>query len=92
MGAISLLLGAYGLEPAADRLCRAWRSCSFGLGLMIAEAFVPSFGAFVLGGSAAFLIGSLMMFRDRRACSCRSRLIVGATLVASRCSAWCWAR
>src|SRR5262249_49319999 len=33
-----------------------------GIGLMTAEAFIPSFGAFVLGGLAAFVIGSLMMF------------------------------
>ncbi|MBV8156065.1 MAG: hypothetical protein JO278_00315 [Dyella sp.] len=34
----------------------------FGLALMTTEAFLPAFGAFVVGGGAAFLLGSLMMF------------------------------
>ncbi|MCB0412083.1 MAG: nodulation protein NfeD, partial [Bdellovibrionales bacterium] len=33
-----------------------------GLGLLIAEAFVPSFGALGLGGITAFVIGSLFLF------------------------------
>lgn len=33
-----------------------------GIALMVAEAFVPSFGALGLGGVAAFVIGSIMLF------------------------------
>ncbi|WP_127476055.1 NfeD family protein [Sulfurivermis fontis] len=33
-----------------------------GVALMVAEAFVPSFGALGLGGVAAFVIGSIMLF------------------------------
>ena len=33
-----------------------------GLALMTAEAFAPSFGALGLGGIAAFIFGSIMMF------------------------------
>lgn len=32
-----------------------------GIGLMVAEAFAPSFGVFGLGGIAAFVIGSVML-------------------------------
>ena len=33
----------------------------FGLALMVAEAFVPSFGALGIGGVAAFVFGSLIL-------------------------------
>jgi membrane-bound serine protease (ClpP class) len=63
LGAICLLLGGYGLNLLPIDYAGVALAL-LGLGLIIAEAFVPAFGAFVLGGSAAFLIGSLMMFRD----------------------------
>ena len=63
LGTICLLLGAYGLNLLPIDYAGV-ALAAFGLGLMIAEAFVPAFGAFVLGGAAAFLIGSLMMFRE----------------------------
>jgi membrane-bound serine protease (ClpP class) len=63
LGAICLLLGGYGLNLLPIDYAGAALAL-FGLGLMVAEAFVPAFGAFVVGGAAAFLIGSLMMFRD----------------------------
>jgi membrane-bound serine protease (ClpP class) len=56
------LLGGYGLNLLPIDYAGV-ALVVFGLGLMAAEAFVPTFGAFVLGGAAAFLIGSLMMFR-----------------------------
>ncbi len=34
----------------------------FGIALMVAEAFVPSFGALGIGGVVAFVIGSIMLF------------------------------
>ena len=63
LGTICLLLGGYGLNLLPIDYAGA-ALAAFGLGLIVAEAFVPAFGAFVLGGAAAFLIGSLMMFRD----------------------------
>ena len=36
-----------------------------GIGLMIAEAHIGAFGAIGVGGVAAFVIGSLMMFPSR---------------------------
>ena len=63
LGTICLLLGGYGLNLLPIDYAGVALAV-FGLGLMVAEAFVPAFGAFVLGGAAAFLIGSLMMFRE----------------------------
>ena len=63
LGVICLLLGAYGLNLLPIDYAGVALAI-FGLGLIAAEAFVPAFGAFVLGGAASFLIGSLMMFRD----------------------------
>ena len=63
LGTICLLLGGYGLNLLPIDYAGAALAV-FGLGLIAAEAFVPAFGAFVLGGAAAFLIGTLMMFHD----------------------------
>ena len=63
IGTICLLLGGYGLNLLPIDYAGLLLAL-FGIGLMIAEAFVPSFGAFVLGGGTAFLIGSLLMFQN----------------------------
>jgi membrane-bound serine protease (ClpP class) len=78
LGTICLLLGGYGLNLLP--IDYAGLSLAvFGIGLMIAEAFVPAFGAFVLGGGAAFLIGSLLMFRSPAFQPSRAA-VIGATL------------
>ena len=89
IGAICLLVGGYGLNLLPIDYA-GLALVLLGLGLMAAEAFVPSFGAFVLGGMSAFVIGSLLMFEapgaavaaggDRRRDAGR----------APCCSAWCW--
>jgi membrane-bound serine protease (ClpP class) len=61
IGAIALLLGGYGLNLLPVDYAGAALAL-LGLALMAAEAFVPSFGAFVIGGATAFVIGSLLMF------------------------------
>lgn len=61
IGTICLLLGGYGINLLPISYT-GLALALLGLGLMIAEAFVPAFGAFVLGGVASFVIGSLMMF------------------------------
>jgi membrane-bound serine protease (ClpP class) len=61
LGVICLLVGGYGLNLLPIDYA-GLALVLFGLGLMAAEAFVPSFGAFVLGGASAFVIGSLLMF------------------------------
>ena len=35
-----------------------------GIGFMVLEAFVPSFGALGIGGALAFVFGSVILFRD----------------------------
>ena len=61
IGTICLLLGGYGLNLLPIDYAGVALAL-FGLALMTSEAFVPAFGAFVVGGGAAFLLGSLMMF------------------------------
>jgi membrane-bound serine protease (ClpP class) len=61
IGVICLLVGGYGLNLLPIDYA-GLALVVLGVGLMAAEAFVPSFGAFVIGGIAAFVIGSLMMF------------------------------
>jgi membrane-bound serine protease (ClpP class) len=81
IGVICLLVGGYGLNLlSVDYVGLALTL--LGLGLMAAEAFVPSFGAFVLGGAAAFIIGSLMMFETPGA-GLPLWLIVIATMISA---------
>ncbi|MGE5145626.1 MAG: NfeD family protein [Candidatus Eiseniibacteriota bacterium] len=61
IGAISLLLGMLALDVVPIDLAGAGLAL-LGIILMVAEAFVPSFGALGLGGAVAFAIGSLMAF------------------------------
>ena len=61
IGAICLLVGGYGLNLLPIDYAGVALAL-LGLGLMATEAFVPAFGALVLGGASAFAIGSLMMF------------------------------
>jgi membrane-bound serine protease (ClpP class) len=79
IGAICLLVGGYGLNLLPISYAGVALAL-LGLGLMTAEAFVPSFGAFVLGGAAAFGVGSVMMLGapDARP---PVALIAGATTV-----------
>jgi membrane-bound serine protease (ClpP class) len=61
IGAICLLVGGYGLNLLPIDYAGVALAL-LGLGLMATEAFIPAFGALVVGGAAAFAIGSLMMF------------------------------
>lgn len=61
VGAISLVLGMLALDIVPIDLAGAGLAL-LGIVLMVAEAFVPAFGALGLGGAAAFAIGSLMAF------------------------------
>lgn len=60
IGGISLLLGFYGLAMLPVNFVGA-ALLLLGLGLMVAEAFMPSFGVLGIGGIAAFIGGALML-------------------------------
>lgn len=61
VGAIALILALFALHA----LPISWAGFALillGAALMVSEAFVPSFGTLGLGGVAAFVIGSIMLF------------------------------
>ena len=60
VGAVSLLLALYAFQLLPINYTGA-ALILLGLALMIAEAFVPSFGALGVGGAVAFVIGSLIL-------------------------------
>ena len=59
-GTISLLVGLFGLNFLPINYAAAGLVL-LGIGLMIAEAILPTYGALGVGGIAAFAIGSLML-------------------------------
>jgi membrane-bound serine protease (ClpP class) len=61
IGSISLLLGLLALSIIPVNLAGVGLTV-LGIGLMAAEAFVPSFGALGIGGIVAFALGSMMTF------------------------------
>ncbi len=61
VGAISLLLGLYALAVLPVNFAGIGLIL-LGLGLMVAEAFAPSFGSLGIGGVIAFLLGAMILF------------------------------
>ena len=61
VGAICLLLALYAVQVLPINYAGVLLIL-LGIGLMVAEAFAPSFGALGLGGIAAFVFGAIMMF------------------------------
>jgi membrane-bound serine protease (ClpP class) len=81
VGAISLLLGLLALSIIPIDLAGLGLTV-LGIGLMVAEAFVPSFGALGIGGVIAFVLGSLMAF-DTPGFRLAWPVVVGATIVSA---------
>lgn len=61
IGTICLLVGGYGLNLLPVDYA-GLALVLLGVGLMVAETFIPAFGSFILGGATAFVVGSVMMF------------------------------
>lgn len=61
VGVISLLLAAYALQVIPVNYA-GLALIIVGIAMIVAEAFLPSFGALGLGGIAAFVFGAIMMF------------------------------
>lgn len=61
-GGICLLIGLYALQLLPVNYA-GLALMALGIGLLLAEAFNPSVGAFGLGGVIAFVVGSIMLFR-----------------------------
>lgn len=62
-GAIALLVALYALNLLPVSYAGAGLLL-LGIALMVAEAFLPSFGVIGIGGIVAFAAGSLLLFRD----------------------------
>jgi membrane-bound serine protease (ClpP class) len=77
VGALSLLLGLYGLQLLAVNYA-GLALMALGVGLIVAEFFMPAFGSLGVGGLASFIVGSIILF-DTRASGMRVALplIVG---------------
>jgi membrane-bound serine protease (ClpP class) len=60
VGAICLLLGLYALQVLSVNYA-GLALVGLGIAMMIAEVFLPSFGALGLGGLVAFVIGSIIL-------------------------------
>lgn len=80
-GAISLCLGLAALSIIPVNLAGLALTL-LGLGLMVTEAFVPSFGALGLGGIAAFVLGSMLTF-DTPGYRLAWPVVLGATIVSA---------
>lgn len=65
-GAVSLLLALYAFQVLPVNYA-GLALLALGIGFMIAEAFVPSFGALGIGGVVAFVVGSLILLDTENA-------------------------
>jgi membrane-bound serine protease (ClpP class) len=62
-GALALLLGLYGLELLAVNFA-GLALMALGVGLIITEFFMPTYGSLGVGGLIAFVVGSIMLFAN----------------------------
>jgi membrane-bound serine protease (ClpP class) len=61
VGAISLILGLYGLQVLPVSLA-GLMLMALAIAFFVAEAFVPTHGALAVGGGVLFVLGSLILF------------------------------
>ena len=82
IGAISLLVSLYALAFIPINYAGA-ALVLIGIGLMIAEVHIGTFGALGVGGIVAFVIGALMMFPERVPGFALSTAVVSGAAIAS---------
>jgi membrane-bound serine protease (ClpP class) len=81
IGAVSLLLALYAMQVLPVNYAGLALILT-GIGFMIAELFVPSFGALGIGGVIAFIFGSVMLFdRESGGLAISLPLIIAVALV-----------
>ena len=76
VGGVCLLLGLYALQVLSVNFA-GLALVVLGVGMMIAEFFVPSFGALGIGGLTAFVIGSIVLMDTGTPGMALSRGLVG---------------
>ncbi|MFW6041961.1 MAG: NfeD family protein [Guyparkeria sp.] len=86
IGAISLILAFFALQVMPLNYA-GLALILLGIVFMIAEAFVPSFGALGIGGLIAFTTGSIMLWDDPNL-NVALPLIVGVAVVIAAFSIW----
>src|SRR6266481_5528474 len=82
IGSISLLVALYALNLLPINYAGA-ALVLLGIGLMVAEAHIGSFGVIGIGGIVAFVIGAIMMFPSGAPGFTLSLSVVGAATVAT---------
>lgn len=76
VGGVCLLLGLYALQVLSVNFA-GLALVVLGIGMMVAEFFMPSFGALGFGGLAAFVIGSIVLMDTDEPGAIVSRGLVG---------------
>lgn len=76
-GAICLFLGLYALNLLPINYA-GFALLGLGIVLMVSEAFVPSFGALGLGGTIAFVVGSVMLMDTDAPGFTVNRMLIGS--------------
>ncbi len=82
VGGVCLLLGLYALQVLSVNFA-GLALVFLGVGMMIAEFFVPSFGALGFGGLVAFVIGSIVLMDTGAPGMALSRGLVGGVATAA---------
>ncbi len=80
VGGVCLLLGLYALQVLSVNIA-GLALVMLGVAMMIAEFFVPSFGALGIGGLAAFVIGSIVLMDTDAPGAIVNRGLVGGIAV-----------
>lgn len=82
VGGVCLLLGLYALQVLSVNFA-GLALVFLGVGMMVAEFFVPSFGALGFGGLVAFVIGSIVLMDTDTPGMALSRGLVGGVAAAA---------